>query len=104
MAADDWNEESRRALGMWLHGEQIPETDERGQPLADASFLVLFNADHEPVEFKLPDAGPGVTWTVEVDTATADGDPPRDAPAPNGAYKLEGRALALLRQGDGSVS
>ena len=29
---EDWNDASRKHLGMWLHGEQIPETDERGQP------------------------------------------------------------------------
>jgi glycogen operon protein len=104
MAADDWNEESRRALGMWLHGDQIPETDERGQPLADASFLALFNADHEPVEFTLPDAGADVRWVVEVDTATEDGEAPGEAPAPNGTYPLQGRSLVLLRQGDGGAS
>jgi glycogen operon protein len=100
MVGEDWNDESRQALGMWLHGEQIPETDERGQPLVDASFLALFNADHEPVEFTLP--GAGLRWVVEIDTANDDGEARRDAPAPNGTYRLEGRSLALLRQGDGS--
>jgi isoamylase len=100
MGDEDWNDEGRRALGMWLHGEQIPETDERGQPLRDASFLGIFNAAHEPVEFKLPDPGPGPGWIVEIDTAHENGEPPAE-PAPNGTYKLEGRSCALLRQGEG---
>ena len=100
MSDEDWNDEGRRSLGMWLHGEQIPETDERGQALRDASFLGLFNAAHEAVEFKLPDAGANVQWVVEFDTTHENGEPP-PSPAPDGIYKLEGRACALLRQGDG---
>ena len=100
MLDEDWNDESRRSLGMWLHGEQIPETDERGQALSDASFLGLFNAAHEAVDFKLPDAGANVQWVVEFDTAHENGEPPPSA-APNGVYKLEGRTCALLRQGEG---
>src|SRR5205085_12480363 len=90
-----------RRLGMWLHGEQIPETDDRGQPVRDASYLAIFNADPEPVEFTLPEAGEGGQWIVEIDTATDDGETRPGAVPPNGSYTLEGRSLAVLRQGEG---
>jgi glycogen operon protein len=101
MSDEDWNDGNRKHLGMWLHGEQIPETDDRGQPVQDASYLAIFNADPEAVEFKLPDAGEGAKWIVEVDTAHENGEPPGGAQPPNGSYKLEGRSLALIRQGEG---
>jgi glycogen operon protein len=101
MSPEDWEEEDRRCLGMWLHGDAIPETDERGQPLRDASFLALFNAGHEPVTFALPDPGAGWSWAIELDTRHEDGDPPHDAPAPGSAYELQGRSTVLLRQVEG---
>jgi glycogen operon protein len=103
MGEEDWNDPARKHLGMWLHGEQIPETDERGQPVRDASYLAIFNADAEAVEFKLPAPAEGGQWIVEVDTAHENGEPSGDMVPPNGTYKLEGRALALLRQGDGGA-
>src|SRR5688572_8432350 len=103
MGPDDWNDESRRCLGMWLHGEQIPETDERGQALRDASFLGLFNAGVEAVDFELPHPTEGVTWIVEIDTAHENGEPP-PSPGPNGKYHLEGRSTVLLRQAEAGSS
>jgi glycogen operon protein len=103
MGEDDWNDESRRCLGMWLHGEQIPETDERGQALRDASFLGLFNAGVDAVDFELPHPGEGATWVVEIDTAHDNGEPP-PSPGPDGKYRLEGRSTVLLRQAEGGAN
>jgi glycogen operon protein len=83
---------------MWLNGEELPETDTRGHPLHDASFLVLFNAHHDLIDFKLPDPGEGGGWKVEVDTHSDTGDAAPGHETPSGAYPLEGRSLVLLRQ------
>ncbi len=101
MSAEDWEEEGRRCLGAWLNGRDLPETDDRGQGVHDESFLTLFNAGHEAVDFKLPDPGPGGSWVVELDTANDTGEPPSGAPSPNGTYRLEARSVALLRQAEG---
>jgi glycogen operon protein len=98
MEPADWEQEDRRAVGAWLNGEQLPETDDRGQGVHDASFLALFNAGHERVEFALPAPGDGSTWAIEVDTHQENGEAAHDAPAPNGAYGLEARSVAVLRQ------
>jgi glycogen operon protein len=100
MAAEDWEEEGRRCLGAWLNGRDLPETDERGQGVHDESFLTLFNAGHEAVDFSLPDPGPGASWVTELDTAHDE--PPSDPPSPNGTYRLEARSVALLRQAEGA--
>ena len=79
MTPEEWEKDFARALGMRLYGEGLPETDERGYPLHDDSYLVLFNAHHDLIEFKLPAAsGP---WTVEIDTTQETGEPPPGAPA-----------------------
>jgi glycogen operon protein len=83
---------------MWLHGDSLPETDERGRALRDASYLVLFNAHHDVIDFQLPDAGPGVSWRAEIDTSLESGEPTAEIATPQGAYPLQGRSLALLRE------
>jgi glycogen operon protein len=97
MTPEEWEKEFARCLGMWLNGEQLPELDERGRQLHDASFLVLFNAHHDQIDFKLP---AGHAWRTEVDTAFETGEPPQDAAPPAGSYALQGRSLVVLRQVD----
>ncbi len=98
MTPEEWEKEFARSLGMWLYGEALPETDERGRQLVDASYLVLFNAHHDVIDFKLPDPGPNVAWRTEVDTSTESGEPPQERMSPQGSYPLQGRSLVLLRE------
>ncbi len=98
MTTEEWEKDFARCLGMWLNGERLPETDERGRTLHDASFLVLFNAHHDLIEFHLPDPGHGSAWLGEVDTSTETGEVPPDRARPGATYPLQGRSLAVLRQ------
>jgi glycogen operon protein len=97
MTPEEWEKEFARCLGMWLNGEQLPETDERGHRLQDASFLVLFNAHHDVIDFQLPDLGEA-HWFVEIDTSFNTGTPSSDKNAARGTYPLQGRSLVILRQ------
>jgi glycogen operon protein len=98
MTPEEWEKDFARCLGMWLNGERLPETDERGHTLHDASFLVLFNAHHDLIEFRLPDPGDGSSWLGEVDTSTETGDVPPERVRPGDSYPLHGRSLVVLRQ------
>jgi len=98
MTTEEWEKDFARCLGMWLNGEQLPETDDRGHPLRDDSFLVLFNAHHDRIDFHLPDAGDGTAWWPEVDTSYDTGAPRPESFEPNRTYPLQGRSLVLLRQ------
>ncbi len=42
----------------------------QGERITDASFLMLLNANPEPVTFRIPDGLGGRTWRVHLDTAT----------------------------------
>ena len=97
MTDDEWNQHHARCLGVYLAGEGLTETDGRGQVLRDLSFLVLFNAHHEAIPFRLPDFA-GSHWRALLDTAFEDGlevDGTFDAGA---EYSLQGRSIVLLRQ------
>ncbi|MGZ5062910.1 MAG: glycogen debranching protein GlgX, partial [Usitatibacter sp.] len=98
MTPEEWEKDFARSLGMWLHGESLPETDERGRALRDSSYLVLFNAHHDMIEFKLPGEGDSIEWRTELDTSFESGEPPADNASPRGTYSLQGRSLALLRE------
>jgi glycogen operon protein len=53
---------------MLLPGDQIHETDERGRRIIGETLLLLLNAHHEPLPFKLPVHTKG-KWEVFFDTA-----------------------------------
>ncbi len=98
MTVQEWENDFARCLGMWLNGEKLPETDERGRPLHDASFLVLFNAHDERIDFRLPALEEGATWVTELDTADVMGNAAPERAAPVDSYPLDGRSLVVLRQ------
>jgi isoamylase len=61
----------------------------------DASFLLLFNAHDEPLDFTLPSASFGERWTVVVDTATEVGE--RNATFAAGSTAcVEARSVIVL--------
>jgi isoamylase len=100
MTDAEWDEHTARSLAVYLAGTALTETDARGRPLKDDSFILLFNAYHEELAFCLPDFG-GANWLVLVDTAHEGGLAPDGTVAPGGSYGLCGRSLALLVRADG---
>jgi isoamylase len=96
MTDDEWDTGWARTLGVRLAGDALGEVDENGDLLEDDTLLLLMNAHHESVPFRLP-GGDGVIWDVLVDTTAADG---RSA-AKHGAgstLELRDRSLLLLRR------
>ena len=70
MDEGSWANGFAKSLMIFLNGDAIPERDRRGEPIVDDSFLVLFNAHHEAIDFTLPPVDYGAGWLVELDTAT----------------------------------
>ena len=69
MTAREWEHHDLHVVGLFLNGEEFPYRDSRGERITDESFLLLFNAHHEDVEFRLPAARYGATWQLEISTA-----------------------------------
>ncbi len=68
MTQRDWRSDDTRALGVFLNGAKLGESDDRGEPLGDTSFAMLFNAHHEDIEFRLPNASFGKAWKLILST------------------------------------
>jgi len=100
MTDEEWSQDFARCLGVYLAGSALTEIDARGHRIVDDDFVVLFNAHHDSVPFRLPSAilaphGDGL-WQAIVDTALDDGLAPDGVFEAESVYPLEGRSLALL--------
>ncbi|HEY5893480.1 MAG TPA: glycogen debranching protein GlgX [Chthoniobacterales bacterium] len=72
MTEPQWHDANLRTLAMILCGDAPLLRGDDGERYRDGTFLLCFNASHEPVSFKL--AGPqGAFWKPVLDTATEDG-------------------------------
>jgi glycogen operon protein len=103
MSEDEWRDPSVCCLGMFLAGQGLEETDERGRKVGDENFLVLLNAHHEDVVFTLPAFHPGFRWGAWMDTSRDDGLHPAGTYDSGAVYPLQARSLAVLmeRRGNG---
>ena len=68
MAESDWHESHAKAVQVFLNGEAIGEPDSRGERVVDDSFLVLYNAAPNGVDFTMPPAEFGTSWACVLDT------------------------------------
>jgi isoamylase len=69
MTDEDWSAGETKAMLVLLNGDAIPEPDRRGERVVDDSFLIAFNAHHEPLTFTVPDKVYGEGWQVVLDTS-----------------------------------
>ncbi|MBS2963418.1 glycogen debranching protein GlgX [Actinocrinis puniceicyclus] len=97
MARQDWEAGFAKSLTVFLNGQAIAEPDSRGEQVRDDSFLLLFNAHHEPLAFTLPSVDYGELWESELDTAMplfSD----RPTLKPSATTIVEARSLIVLRR------
>ena len=69
MSDQDWEAGYARSLGVFINGAFVG-INERSKEITDDSFLLLFNAHNEPVQFRLPDQKFGREWNIEITTQT----------------------------------
>ncbi|MBO3205857.1 glycogen debranching protein GlgX, partial [Dermatophilus congolensis] len=75
MADDDWSTGYARTLTVFLNGNAIAAPDERGRPVYDDDFILMFNAHSAPVEFTVPTELSNVHWVEEINTYYETGSP-----------------------------
>jgi len=97
MTEDDWEAGFAKSLTVFLNGEAISEPDQRGQRVRDGSFLLLFNASEQDLEFTVPSARYGQIWEKVLDTAPEE---PGNAAAvkPGDPLTLRSRSIQLLHR------
>jgi glycogen operon protein len=95
-----WREPSARSVMVFLNGSAIPEPDKRGERTVGDSFLVMFNAHHEPMTFTLPDEEYGRVWIPEVDTAAREID--AEELESGWQIQVDARSVVVLRSPRGA--
>ena len=97
MTEGDWQVGYARSLAVFLNGGAIAEPDGRGERVVDDSFLLLFNGNHDDMDFTIPREVYGERWEAVLDTsaplivdrATAKAGEP---------VTLESRSILVLRR------
>ncbi|GGZ34681.1 glycogen operon protein GlgX homolog [Streptomyces inusitatus] len=99
MTQRNWQSAQARALSVFLNGNAISEPGPRGERIRDDSFLLMFNAGPEDLDFAVP-VHHGRQWQVVVDTARPEGVPPGGGAkvAAGERVWLVGRSLVVLRR------
>jgi len=95
MTVVEWNQDFARCLGVLLAGDAFDETDARGQRLRDDNVLLLFNAYHDAIEFRLPARNGSGRWRVLIDTAQDGGIVAAETFHTAPTYRLAGRSVVL---------
>jgi glycogen operon protein len=98
MTRRDWQWKEAHRLGVFLNGDAIDELTPDGERIEDDSFVLLFNAFHEPVVFTLPPPRFGRRWTLELSTAHADDGEVGEVFPAHGLVPLERRSTVVLRR------
>jgi isoamylase len=96
MAEQDWGQGFTKSLGVFLNGTTIPNPNPRGEPVTDDNFYLIFNADHEALQFILPGPDYGTLWIKEIDTETGWLEEPPSLKAGD-AVMVAARSLVVLR-------
>ncbi|MGW5445630.1 glycogen debranching protein GlgX [Streptomyces asiaticus] len=99
MTPRDWQAAHAKSLTVFLNGSAISEPGARGERITDDSFLLLFNAHHEPLDFVVP-IDHGKQWQLIVDTALPEGVEPGSGSkvAAGDRLTLVDRSLMVLQR------
>ena len=98
MTAEQWAAGFAKSIGVFLNGDEITEPGPRGERITDDSFLVLFNAHHEAIDFKLPTDRWGEAWEIVTDTAEPQVEEGSRAHKAGEDVPVEARSMQVLRR------
>jgi len=102
MTVEDWESGVARCVGMLLSGDTLEVRNKHGEPIRDDTYLMLFNAHHEPVKFALP-GKQEVNWEMTLDTRLESGFPDKPDTHPAGdEWEVMERSMCVLRLVKGS--
>ncbi len=98
MTEQQWNDGFAKSIGVFLNGDEIATPGPRGERITDDSFLLFFNAHHQPMDFIVPVGNYGRAWNVVIDTNEPLLDEGVRSYKAGDAIELEARSLAVLRR------
>jgi isoamylase len=100
MTDEDWDAGFAKSLTVFLNGRAISEPDRRGERVQDDSFLLLFNASDDDLQFVIPPRRYGPRWSKVLDTTYATTEFADESPVkPGDVMTVINHSLQLLRRG-----
>ena len=100
MQPKDWEDGGwMRTLGMFLNGRAPEIRDSGGRCTEDADFLLLLNAHHEPVSFRISHELYPSGWKVAFDTSRPAAAADSESVKRNRLVNLAARSFVLLSHG-----
>jgi isoamylase len=93
MGDEQWNDPNARCFGMLLDGRGQESGIKR--PSMDATALLVLNAHHDVVRFRIPEVVGGSRWRRLIDTNIPDGQGRLEVPSGD-EYEVTGRSVLLL--------
>jgi len=97
MGPKDWEDGGwMRTLGMFLNGEAPEIRDSRGQCCGDWDFLLLLNAHHEAVSFRISHELYHSGWRIAFDTARPTLEIDKESVKRNRLVNLTARSFVVL--------
>jgi isoamylase len=101
MEEEYWEKEMARSIAILLRGDLVLDRDERGHPVTDDTFYVVFNGYEQDREVVLPPSSYGKAWEMVLDTAAEDPMPAQGWPFQAGrVVPVSGRSVLVLRRLD----
>ncbi len=93
MQVKEWKTEFVKSLAVLQVGDAIPDVDAYGNKIIDDSFLILFNAFWEPLEFAIPkNTG---NWQLIIDS-NQEGSIPTESEQQLVKYQVNARSLVVF--------
>jgi isoamylase len=99
MTQRDWRNGQARAIGVFLNGDELAMETVRGVEVRDESFLLLFNAYHDPIPFRMPTRRFGARWKLELSTAEPEAEEGSRSWAAREDVEVAAHSILLLRRG-----
>lgn len=96
MSEENWNNDFAKSLAVYFSGNGIHWPGPEGEKITDDHCFVVFNAYHDKLEFKLPEAKYGKQWTKCIDTYTGEIADDGETHQPGESIIAEGRSVLVF--------
>jgi len=97
MTEENWSHDFAKSLGVFLSGHGIHSKGPKGELVIDDNFYVIFNAHHEPLEYKLPPKKYGSKWVKILDTSEDRVDDKNGTFAAGETVEVASRSVVVLQ-------
>ncbi len=95
MEESHWLTAYAKTLAIWLNGKALRTVDDHGQMIIDDNFYLIFNSHYEAIDYKLPAADYGRSWTKVLDTSEATSGTQKYSP--EAMINVNGRSVVVLQ-------